>query len=76
MRYGIFMLLCAMHLALSASAIAHVMESPNGYREGFGSCAKGPCMRKTAWNKSIPHHHHGKNVVVGSYQHTKDCYIR
>ena len=59
----------------SQVAKAHVMPWRDGdaRMKGFGTCAKGPCMRRYDFSDGKPHHHHGKRLVAGSNRHTTTC---
>lgn len=78
MKYVIAVVLLATQMALAPAVGAHVIQSAGGNSrlEGFGSCAKGPCSKRSVWKTSVPHHHHGRLVVVGSNEHSKDCDVR
>lgn len=49
------------------SAFAHEIPWPRGMSRqvGFGTCAKGPCMKRTSSEASVPHKHAGKGKCIG-----------
>lgn len=53
-------------------AAAHEMPWASGdsRMKGFGRCAKGPCQKRYNFADSMPHHHHGLCVVIGSAVHS------
>jgi hypothetical protein len=57
-------------LMLAATqASAHIMPWREGVsrQTGFGTCAKGPCLKRTDFSKSVPHVHlavNGRDSVV------------
>lgn len=57
----------------SASAGSHVLPWRAGEAriKGFGHCAKGPCMTRSDFSPSRPHHHHAGCIVMGSWRHSK-----
>lgn len=46
-------------LISAGDALAHEIPWPRGMSRqiGFGSCAKGPCMKRTSFDASVPHKH-------------------
>ena len=56
-------------LFLSGQASAHVMPWREGMsrQTGFGTCAKGPCLKRTDFSPTVPHVHlavNGRDSVV------------
>jgi hypothetical protein len=47
-------------------AAAHIIPwQPGESRQvGYGSCAKGPCMKRASWAASKPHRHVGSRVII------------
>lgn len=54
---------------LAGQASAHVIPWRDGVsrQTGFGTCAKGPCLRRTDFSPTVPHVHlaiNGRETVV------------
>ena len=67
-------------MAAVAESLAHTIPWRGGEARqvGFGTCAKGPCIRRGSWAASKPHHHHGTKVVyntTGSHSRCKNVYV-
>lgn len=68
----LLLLACGLCLAApiaTSSVSAHVMPWRDDVSRqlGYGHCAKGPCMKRTCWAPSRPHHHVNGRVVVDRY---------
>lgn len=56
-------------IVAATQASAHVMPWRDGVsrQTGFGTCAKGPCLRRTDFSPTVPHVHlaiNGRETVV------------
>lgn len=53
--------------ASTAGAAAHKIPWQAGMSRtvGFGHCAKGPCMKRSTFSRSVPHRHVGGGVCEG-----------
>lgn len=62
----------------TTGANAHVLPWREGesHMKDFGSCAKGPCMRRADFSLSKPHHHHGARVALGENRHSWRCEVK
>jgi hypothetical protein len=63
-----------------AESLAHTIpwRGSETRHVGFGTCAKGPCIRRGSWAASKPHHHHGSQVVyntTGSHSRCKNVSV-
>lgn len=54
-------------IAQPSQAQSHDIPWPRGAsrQEGFGHCAKGPCMKRSSFAGSVPHRHAGPRACEG-----------
>lgn len=67
-------------LTAVAESLAHTIpwRGSETSQVGFGSCAKGPCIKRGSWAESKPHHHHGRRVVystTGAHSRCKNVIV-
>lgn len=73
-----------MLIATATNAFAHEIPWPRGMSRqmGVGPCAKGPCMKRTSFDESVPHRHIGQDKCIGkgaagyTYGRRFDCRAR
>lgn len=70
MRAKLYALTLAAFVGLALSATqssAHDMAWPEGASRlvDVGRCAKGPCMRRTSFDESVPHRHVAPGLCEG-----------
>lgn len=58
----------------ATTASAHILpwRAGDSQIKGFGTCAKGPCMKRADFSASKPHHHHGRSIL-GPNRHAVHC---
>lgn len=73
-RFGARTVAAIACLGMVAEANAHEIPWPRGISRqmGVGSCAKGPCIRRTSFDPTVPHSHltHGKCKGLGAAGYT------